>query len=363
MWNTDILSKRFHQSDQIESKRKNSKKAHTDVMAVEGDVVNEIGAVDAAKIDCDKSYLRVLYRRPQMLTAVIQDKLKADFVEALIGAYYLSGGLEASTDIIKIFGLLSPRDDGASAAIDQSELFIPAGYPENLLRQISSKTTVSSRPKEYGGKWCDDDYREYCISPTDSDEDLISSIHRTIGYRFRSIKLLREALTHDTMVSSSSNQRLEFLGDAVLDFIVCSSIFKNCPFALCGDISLGKSTLTNNKMLAQFSYKSQVYRYLRLGSKYLFHQFLRINNEFLTTGKGFIGDIIKIDKDVYQGQKQANNFKSEGEQFELFLGDASKPLADLFEAMIGAIYLDSNHDLTQCVNMLKFIEVMDIAVI
>ena len=45
--------------------------------------------------------------------------------------------------------------------------------------------------------------------------------------------------------------------------------------------------------------------------------------------------------------------------FELFLGETSKPLADVMEAIIGAIYLDSNFDLTQVTNMLRHIQAVD----
>ena len=367
MWNADVLSKRFHQTFQIESKRKNSKKASAELMAVEGDVVNEISVANIAKVDFDKNYFNVLYPRPQVLTAVVQDKLKADFVEALIGAYYLSGGLDASIDVIKLFGLLSPRSEIAAVATDKTELFIPDGYPENLWRQISNKRMISNKSNVYFDKYYDEhnnydgEFRGNCISPTYTDEDLIASIDNTIGYRFKSIELLHQALTHDTVVNDvRNNQRLEFLGDAVLDFIVCSAIFKTCPSALCGDISLGKCILTNNKMLAKFSYKSKMYRYLRVGSRYLYNEFLRINNDFTITEKGLMGGIIKINEDLYKGKGQVNTFQAEEDKFEQFLGDASKPLADMFEAMIGAIYLDSNLDLKQVENMLKYIEVIEI---
>lgn len=367
IWNSDIVSKRYHQTIQIESKRKNSKKTSAESMAVEGDVVNEVSVANIAKVDVGKNYFKFLYPRPQMLTAVVQDKLKADFVEALIGAYYLSGGLEASIDVIKLLGLLSQGGETGSATTDKTELFIPDGYPDNLLRRISSKTIVNNKSKVYSDKYYGEHnnytekFRGNCVSPTHTDEDLIISINSALGYRFKSIELLHQALTHDTIVKDvRSNQRLEFLGDAVLDFIVCSAIFRNCPSALCGDISLGKCILTNNKMLAKFSYKSRMFRHLRIGSRSLFDQFLRISNEFASTGKSLMVSIIKINEDLYKGKEQINTFQAEEDKLEQFLGDTSKPLADMFEAMIGAIYLDSNFDLRQVENMLKHIEAIEI---
>jgi len=161
------------------------------------------------------------------------------------------------------------------------------------------------------------------------------------------------------MVDDPSNQRLEFLGDAILDFVVCLAIFTNCPTASCGDISLGKRILTNNKKLAQFAYKSQMYRYLRIGSRYLFNQFLRINDVFTTSGGALVGDIISVDEELYRGGEQVSALNAEEDQFELFLGETSKPLADVMEAIIGAIYLDSNFDLTQVTNMLRHIQAVD----
>lgn len=360
MWNGDIIPKRFHQSHQIDRKRKNSKNANTDVIAVEGDVMNEICAADALKAADDRDYFKALYPRPQVLTVVVQDKLKADFVEALIGAYYLSGGLEASVNIIKLFRLFSPKVDDVSTASDNPELFIPSGYPENLLRQISRTKIGPRKTKLDVNRYCDgDEFGEFCISLAASNEELVTAMYNILGYRFKSIELLHQALTHDTMVDDPSNQRLEFLGDAILDFVVCLAIFTNCPTASCGDISLGKRILTNNKKLAQFAYKSQMYRYLRIGSRYLFNQFLRINDVFTTSGGALVGDIIRVDEELYRGGEQVSALNAEEDQFELFLGETSKPLADVMEAIIGAIYLDSNFDLTQVTNMLRHIQAVD----
>jgi hypothetical protein len=102
-----------------------------------------------------------------------------------------------------------------------------------------------------------------------------------------------------------------------------------------------------------------MYRYLRIGSRYLFNQFLRINDVFTTSGGALVGDIISVDEELYRGGEQVSALNAEEDQFELFLGETSKPLADVMEAIIGAIYLDSNFDLTQVTNMLRHIQAVD----
>ncbi len=50
-----------------------------------------------------------------------------------------------------------------------------------------------------------------------------------IGYRFRDSKLLRQALTHPSLSKEASNQRLEFLGDAVLGLLVADMLYTRFP--------------------------------------------------------------------------------------------------------------------------------------
>ena len=128
----------------------------------------------------------------------------------------------------------------------------------------------------------------------------MSDLETVIGYQFKNKELLREALTHSSYANERKskhikyNERLEFLGDAVLSIVVSDYIFKNCPELPEGELTKLRASLVCEKSLFEFAKK------MNLGS-------------YLILSKG-----------------ERNN------------GGAERPsiLSDAFEALIAAIYLD-----------------------
>lgn len=127
-----------------------------------------------------------------------------------------------------------------------------------------------------------------------------------IGYIFRDKTLLREALTHPTFVNEhkdlglEDNQRLEFLGDSIVNTAITRHIFNLFPDAKEGELTKIRSTLVNEGTL------SKVASFFDLG-------------DFLYLGKG---------EDLNHGRQK------------------SSILADVYEALVGAIFLDSSFDKT-----------------
>jgi ribonuclease-3 len=124
-------------------------------------------------------------------------------------------------------------------------------------------------------------------------------LEQAIGYRFRKKPLLELALTHPSFryedrSTEDDNQRLEYLGDAVLSLIVAEHLFKTHPDAREGDMSKLRSRLTQDRKLSQ------------IGSHIGIHEFLRL-------GRG---------EEQNGGAKRASN------------------LADAVEAIIGAAWID-----------------------
>ena len=124
-------------------------------------------------------------------------------------------------------------------------------------------------------------------------------LEKNIGYTFHDIGLLKNALTHSSYAneskkSSGSNERLEFLGDSVLGYVVADYLFRNCPHLPEGDLTKTRAALVCEKACCGFSRQLEVGKYLLL---------------------------------------------SHGEQNS---GGNARPsiLADAFEAIIAAIYLD-----------------------
>ena len=68
-----------------------------------------------------------------------------------------------------------------------------------------------------------------------------------IGYRFTDLKLLKEALTHSSGADThlTSNERMEFLGDAVFGFVICETLFHRFPELREGDMTKIKSAVVS----------------------------------------------------------------------------------------------------------------------
>jgi len=135
------------------------------------------------------------------------------------------------------------------------------------------------------------------------------TIEEKIDYRFKKKDLLKVALTHSSHSgNSTNNERLEFLGDAVLELIISEYLF------LSHKLSEGKMTKIRSNIVCAESLSKAAYE-LQLGD----HIFL---------GKGEI---------VTGGRQRKSN------------------LANAFEALIGAVFLDSNFEITRKV-VLKVLE-------
>jgi ribonuclease-3 len=96
------------------------------------------------------------------------------------------------------------------------------------------------------------------------------TLEQTIGYRFKKKAVLELALTHpsyryENTETDDDNQRLEYLGDAVLSLISAEYLFKNNPDAREGDMSLLRSRLTEDRKLAQIGATLNLGGFLRLG--------------------------------------------------------------------------------------------------
>lgn len=119
----------------------------------------------------------------------------------------------------------------------------------------------------------------------------------TLDYRFKDVGLLQQALTHRS-ATGLNNERLEFLGDAVLDFVISDALLEARTDASEGDLSKLRSSLVKDASLARLASQLGLGEYLILGS----------------------------------GEKKAGGHRRES------------ILADALEALFAAVYLDSGID-------------------
>lgn len=101
--------------------------------------------------------------------------------------------------------------------------------------------------------------------------DNLLSLEEKLGIQFRDYSLLLRALTHRSYLNENpdmvleDNERLEFLGDAVLDFIVGSYLYHKYPEMQEGELTSLRAALVRTKSLAEFAQIWELGRFLRLG--------------------------------------------------------------------------------------------------
>jgi ribonuclease-3 len=99
------------------------------------------------------------------------------------------------------------------------------------------------------------------------DEDVLLQIEQIIDYKFSDKGLLVKAFTHSSAVDDrlSSNERLEFLGDAVLAVVICQALFENFSDYLEGDLTKIKSKLVSRETCSKISGRLGLPQFLKLG--------------------------------------------------------------------------------------------------
>lgn len=85
-----------------------------------------------------------------------------------------------------------------------------------------------------------------------------------LGYIFQNTALLTQALTHRS-VGQPHNERLEFLGDAILNVIITTWLFERFPHAKEGELSRMRSCLVNEAALYEIAQTLQLDKYLHIG--------------------------------------------------------------------------------------------------
>lgn len=92
----------------------------------------------------------------------------------------------------------------------------------------------------------------------------LKALQQQLGYTFSQDTLLKRALTHRS-VEKNNNERLEFLGDAILSFVIADFLYGNCSALREGQLSRVRSGLVNGEMLADLARDHGLGRYLILG--------------------------------------------------------------------------------------------------
>jgi endoribonuclease Dicer len=223
------------------------------------------------------------------ITQWLGDKTIADVAEAIIGAAYLSGGRNVALRVIKALRL-------PVADVEQWEDF--------RRKALAPPSNVTARLR--GGT--------------------LSAVEEIIGASFKYPHLLSQALTHGSIhgYDNTCYERLEFLGDAVLDFLVVRHVFNRDDHMSPGAMTLLKSAMVSNSALAAVCVRTGLHAYL-LYESYALGNSIQSYAEQLETRR------------QEEHQKAVRDGRPPG-QYWLDM-EPPKILSDVVESIIGALYI------------------------
>ncbi|KAF2201943.1 dicer-like protein 2 [Delitschia confertaspora ATCC 74209] len=268
------------------------------------------------------TYVGDLIPTEQPTESIFQSsKLLADVVESLIGASYIQGGITKALTCIQT---LLPLESWMSIS-NANQILYNAAPSEEVTH--------------------------------------ISAVEKLIGYTFTKKMLLLEALTHASYNGPTSNcsyERLEFLGDAVLDFIIVKRLFAHSPPLSHQTMHSIRTAMANASFLAFRMFetilpeeKINIYidetMHARSGDLEIMQralwQFLRHSSPHITENQ--FAAKARHEKSREEILEEMRNGKEYPWQLFAFT-DAEKFHSDIVESVLGAVYIDSHGSISAC---------------
>ncbi len=165
----------------------------------------------------------------------------------------------------------------------------------------------------------------------DNEKMIVESVEEILGYQFRRPKLLLEALTHPSFLLPADietaycgdYQRLEFIGDAILSFLITEYLFDWTPSLSSGRISEWRSCIVSNEFLGAMTVRAGLHNYLR-------HYSTKLSI-----------DISRFETEISRTMAQSNDDSEQLKSMFYPKNHSPKALADIFESLLAAIYFDS----------------------
>ncbi|KAL6915716.1 hypothetical protein FSHL1_007166 [Fusarium sambucinum] len=254
----------------------------------------------------------------------IGPKVLADVVEALVGASYQDGGMNKALECIKVF--LGSKCNW---------------YNDGIARDILFRAAPS----------------DIQLPPT------MEPLEELIGYTFEKKSLLIEAMTHGSYAADTqqrSYEQLEFLGDAVLDYIVVTRMYQFDPPIPNGRLHMIKTAMANAEFLAFTNMQ-----YVLLRPDIEFEDGEPVSTEvslpiwkFMRHSSQEMGRIMKETQARFESlQDEINEVRMNGTHYPWTLLARLHPkkfYSDLIEAVLGAIWVDSGNMETCAAFLHKF---------
>lgn len=262
-------------------------------------------------------------------------KILADVIEALIGAVYLEGGLDYSIECIRIFNL--------------------SGSWESVSTRICQ---IADRAEHF-----------------EKVPSQLTQVERMLGYNFSQKAFLVEALMHasyHSKISTVSYERMEFLGDSILDMIVVEILFhapgKKYPP---GQMHIRKSALTNRHFLGYICLRCSTEVVTKMPEPNGRNRIsIKEHAQTLHLWQCLLHSSITIIDDLRNTSYRYEKYKEEIEN-GLFTDalypwaaltklQAPKLCSDMIESVVAAVYLDSGGNMTVVRDILERLGILPV---
>jgi dsRNA-specific ribonuclease len=252
-------------------------------------------------------------------------KLIADVVESLIGTSYVIGGFAKAFSCVCT---LLPLED-----------WTPIPKANSIL---------------------------YYAVPEDGNIAGLTVLQNLIGRRFNKKSLLLDALTHASYQGTnaqSSYERMEFLGDAVLDYIVSRRLYAHRPALSHRKMHAMRTAMANASFLAFRMFETTVVEETFDKATMQPEAHERALWQFLRSGASNLVEARDVARRRHEEARvRIASALDEDAEFPwhlLALTDAPKFLSDIVESVIGAIYIDSHGDVLACEDFVRRLGILD----
>lgn len=282
----------------------------------------------------------------------VSKKPLADFVESLIGAFYVDSGHDVAMKFMHSLDLVS------KIVVNQ---FNGDEYRVDVDR-LDKIQDLLDAPMNFGGNFGFDG--DYFLESMASDLVIRSfpfeKIERVLNYKFQNRAILKEAFTHSSKSSHRNYQRLEFLGDSLIDWVLTRFFFNSYPKCTPAQLSELRQAAVSNECLARFTVK------LGFDEFIIYNEATDIKNVIETYLEYLENQVIPLEEE--EAKRKFAEDEEEGEVEQVGINqlrkhldvsttpnpttksaithiEGPKILGDIFESVAGAIFVDSGYDL------------------
>lgn len=246
-----------------------------------------------------------------MVEQKISDGQIADMVESVIGGFFMGEGMLNSAKMVYRLDVLPESEENWEYTLQYFDnriftVLTPEMLHSDLLPENPNFSDIIPRYSDFHK--CGDLFGSFEI------------VEELIGYKFINKDLLAEAFTHPSVESKSNYERLEFLGDAILDVVVVSNVFILSKYSA-DELTNFKHMTVNNLVLSKLSISLGLFRFMKSD---------------------------KCTQDTIDKFVETANWDEDLINFGAYEDDPPKCLNDIFEALVGAVLIDSGSLHTAC---------------